>query len=96
MNTSIAAGRAVVILMTTGGAIQKIEPAQGKDPSNVWGHHKAVMIRADSAGATIYFSDPVSGVDGLTLSANESISMDFAGDMWVNSSTGTTTIVAMG
>ena len=96
MNTSIAAGKAVVIQMTTGGVAQKVEPASGKDPGNVWGKHKAVMIRADGAGATVYFSDPSTGVDGLLLNPSESVSFDFTGDLWVNSSTGTTTVVAMG
>ena len=96
MNTNMSAGEAVVISMTTGGAAQKVAPQPGKDPGGVWGKHKAVMIKADSAGATVYFSDPASGVDGLTLGAGESISFDFAGTLWVNSSTGTTTIVAMG
>lgn len=96
MNTNLAAGKAVVIHMATASASSKVEPAAGKDPDGVWGRHKSILIRADSAGATVYFSDPTSGVDGLVLGGNESISMDYAGPLWVNSSTGTTTIVAMG
>ncbi len=96
MGTNIPAGVAVVILMTTGGANQKVVPAAGKDPNGVWGRHKSVLIRADGAGATVYFSDPTTGVDGVTLNANESLGIDYAGDLWVNSSTGTTTIIAMG
>lgn len=96
MNTNLAAGKAVVIQMTTASASSKVAPATGKDPEEIWGKHKSVFIKADSAGATIYFSDPTTGVDGLTLGANESLSIDYAGPVWVNSSTGTTTVVALG
>ena len=96
MNLNLAAGKAVVIQMTTASATSKVAPATGKDPEEVWGKHKSVLIKADSAGAIVYFSDPTTGVDGLTLGANENLSIDYAGPIWVNSSTGTTTIVALG
>ncbi len=96
MNVNLSAGKAVVIQMTTASATSKVAPATGKDPEEIWGKHKSVLIRADSAGATVYFSDPSTGVDGVTLAASEALSLDYAGPIWVNSSTGTTTIVALG
>lgn len=95
MNTNIAAGEGVVLSISPGGTATKVAPATGKDPRGVWGRHKTVVIRSDAAGASVFFSDPTTGVDALALGASETIKLDYAGDLWVNS-TGAVTIVALG